>query len=176
MESLFEETVGVQKHRPTKITNQQRDKLYIELAQEIIDNNYSSSDINVISEDLKNLFTTDSGFEKAKALENNGNGTYRFNGDFVDSLDNIDYEIYTVLQENVKLWAKAHDVKPRFTKGLKLFIKETLNREKIKGETVYINGIQEDTATYLIDKDPNRNGGTVFAFEKIEANCEILND
>jgi hypothetical protein len=176
MEKLFDETVGVQKERPTKITIQQEEKLYLDLAQEIIGNQYSSCSIDIITNDLKKLFITDSGFEKAKALQDNGYGTYQFNGDFIDTLDNMYYGIYTALQENVKIWVKAHDIKPKLTKGSKLLIKETLNREQIKNEIIYVTGIKNETGEYLIDKDPNRNGGSIISYEKIEANCEILKD
>jgi hypothetical protein len=173
MEKLFDDTLFVQKERPTKITDQQEEKMYLDLAKDCIKQQFSSDDEETIAEDLKKLSINDSGFEKAKDLEDNGDASYEFNGDFIDWLDWIDYERSDILSKNVKLWVKAHNPQRKFEKGTKLKIVSNLNREKLVGEFIYITGFREDEANYLVDKDINRQGGTVISYEKVEANCEI---
>jgi hypothetical protein len=173
MEKLFDETVGITKIRPTKITKQQRKDLFLKLADEIIENQYSKSDRDTIANDLAELSDYDTGFEKAKALEQDGIGNYTFEGDFIDFLEGIGDEKYWVLQENVKLWVKAHNPNPKFDVGQKLIIEVDLNREQRAGGVIYINGIKDETATYIIDKDPNKGGGFIIAYELVESNCKI---
>lgn len=78
MEKLFDDTLFVQKERPTKITKQQEEKMWLDLARECIKNQYSNDDEETISKDLKKLSSHDSGFEKAKDLEDNGRAYYEF--------------------------------------------------------------------------------------------------
>lgn len=173
MEKLFDDTLFVQKERPTKITEQQEEKMYLDLAKDCIKQQFSSDDEETIAEDLKELSFCDSGYEKAKDLESNGNASYEIDGEFIDWLDCIDYKRSEILSENVKLWVKAHNPQRKFEKGTKLKIITTLNREKLAGEIVYITGIIEAEANYLVDKDENRKGGTVIPYEKVEFNCEV---
>jgi len=173
MEKLFDDTLFIQKERPTQITKQQEEKMWLDLAKECIKNQYSDGDEETIAEDLKELSIHDSGFEKAKDLEQNGNADYEFEGDFIDWLDGIDWKRGAILRENTKLWVKAHNPQPKFQLGQKLIIEKELNREKHVGDIVYINGVNTEDAYYLVDKDKNRKGGTVIVFEKIEENCSI---
>jgi len=122
---------------------------------------------------LKELSFCDSGYEKAKYLERNGSASYEIDGEFIDWLDWIDHKRSEILSENVKLWVKAHNPQRKFEKGTKLKIISTLNRKKLAGEFVYITGFREDEANYLVDKDQNRQGGTVISYEKVEYNCEV---
>ncbi len=41
------------------------------------------------------------------------------------------------------------------------------------GDTVYVNGVDEERAVYIIDKDPNRKGGTVLEYERVEESCSL---
>jgi hypothetical protein len=173
MEKLFDDTLFVQKERPTKITEQQEGKMYLELAKDCIEQQFSSDDEETIAEDLKELYFCDSGYEQAKDLERNGKASYEINGEFIDWLDWIGHKRSEILSENVKLWVRAHNPQRKFEKGTKLKIVSTLNREKLAGEIVYITGFREDEANYLVDKDQNRQGGTVISYEKVEANCEV---
>jgi len=176
MEKLFDDTLFIQKERPTKITSQQEEKMYLYLAEECIEQQFSSYDKKTISEDLKKLSVCDSGYEKAKDLERNGNASYEIDGEFIDWLDWIDHKRSEILSENVKLWVKTHNPQKKFEKGTKLKIITTLNREKLSGEIIYITGFRENEACYLVDKDKNRQGGTVIPYEKIETNCEPLKE
>lgn len=173
MEKLFDDTLFVQKERPTKITKQQEEKMYLDLSKDCIEQQFSSDDEETIVEDLKELSFCDSGYEKAKDLERNEKASYEIDGDFIDWLDCIDHRRSEILSENVKLWVKAHNPQRKFEKGTKLKIVSTLNREKLAGEIVYITGFREDEDNYLVDKDQNRQGGTVISYEKVESNCEV---
>lgn len=175
MERLFDENVGIVNIRPAEITKQQREQLFLKLADEVIENQYcKNGDIETIAYDLGKLTPNDSGFEKAKQLEDDSFLTYAFEGDFIDFLDGIDAEIHCVLNENVKLWVKAYDIKPKLEIAQKLLILSNLNRLQKANDIVYVNGIQEQTANYIIDIDPNRKGGIVIPFEVVESNCKII--
>jgi hypothetical protein len=176
MEKLFDDTLFIQKERPTKITNQQEEQMFIDLAKECIENQYSSDDEETIAEDLKDLSINDSGFEKAKALDNNGNASYEFDGDFIDWLDGIAYRRSSILKENVKLWVKAHNPQPKLQEGTKLKIIQSLSYSKdlIKDCIVFVTGINIEEAYYTISGDKYKKGGYVFAFEKVESNCEVV--
>lgn len=173
--SLFDKMAGVNKNRPTSATEQQKEEIYLNLAEEIIKNNYSSGDKEDIVEDLKKLSLNDSGFEKAKNLDSNGNALYRFDGDFIDFLENIDFEFEKKKRENVKLWFEANSIKPIFEVGQKLKIVSSLNFKLKKDEVVYVNRIKYDEAVYLIDHNPEKKGGVVIPFEDVESNCIITN-
>jgi hypothetical protein len=175
MEKLFDDTLFVQKERPTQVTKQQEEKMFIELAKEVIENQYSDDDEETIAEDLKELSRNDNGFEKAKDLESDGNASYEFDGDFIDWLDGMDYKRSEILTENVKLWVKAHNPQPRLEKGTKLKIVESLSYSKDlrKDCVVYVTGINMEQAYYTISDDKEKQGGYVLAFEKVESNCDV---
>ena len=175
MEKLFDDTLLIQKERPTQITAQQEEKMYLDLAKDCIKQQYSSDDEETIAEDLKELSFNDSGFEKAKDLEDNGNASYEFNGDFIDWLDWIDHKRSEILSENVKLWVKAHNPQPKLEKGTKLKITGHLSYQKdLKTDCiVYITGVKLEEANYYIHPNSENNGGYVLAFEKVELNCEV---
>jgi hypothetical protein len=174
MEKLFDDTLLIQNERPTKITKQQEEQMFIDLAEEVIKNQYTDEDdVDTIVEDLKQLSLSDSGFEKAKDLDSNGSASYSFDGDFIDWLDNMDYKKRQILNDNIKLWVKAHNPTPKFEKGQRLIVDSFLNHEKTKGTIVFITGLDIDRATYHVDTDPNRNGGTVIPYERVEKCCLI---
>ena len=175
MEKLFDDTLFVQKERPDKITKQQEEKMFVDLAKECVKNQYSTDDEETIAEDLKELSSNDSGFEKAKYLEDNGNSSYEFDGDFIDWLNGMDYKRSEILTENVKLWVKAHNPQPKLEKGTKLNIVESLSysKELRKNCVVYITGINMEQAYYTISGDKKKQGGYVLAFEKVESNCDV---
>ena len=175
MEKLFDDTLFVQKERPIKITKQQENKMFIDLAKECIKNQYSSDDEETISEDLSNLSINDNGFEKAKALDDNANASYSFDGDFIDWLERMDFKRDEILTENVKLWVKAHNPQPKLEKGTKLKITGHLSYQKdLRTECiVYITGINMERAYYTISDNKEKQGGYMVAFEKVESNCEV---
>jgi hypothetical protein len=175
MEKLFDDALFIQKERPNKITEQQEQKMFLDLAKECIENQYSSDDEETIAEDLKELSVNDNGFEKAKDLQDNGDASYKFDGDFIDWLDGMDYKKIEILRENVKLWVKAHNPQPKLKKGTKLKIVESLSYSKdlIKDCLVYVTGINMEQAYYTISHDKEKQGGYVLDFEKVESKCEI---
>lgn len=174
MSKLFDDSLFIQKQRPTRITEMQEEKMFIDLAKDCIEQQFSSDDIDIIAKDFKDLYRNDSGYEKAKDLENNGSGSYNINGEFIDWLDWLDYKRNEILSENIKLWVNAHKPKNKFEKGIKLKVIKTMNHTKKEGSIVYVTGIREEEANYLIDEDKDKRGGQIICFEKIEANCELI--
>jgi hypothetical protein len=175
MEKLFTDAETFTKVRPTKITEQQEQDFYKSIAEEIIENGWSDSDLEDVIADVSNISTHDSGYEIAKDLEGYGSkASYDIDTPFIEFLDNFGYEKDCILRKNVEAWVNAHNPQPKFQKGQKLIVETTLNYEKKKGETVYITGFSEKQACYLIDKDEKRQGGTVIAYEKVESNCNPI--
>lgn len=176
MEKLFDDTLFVQKERPTKITSQQDQQMFLELAKECIENGYSGDDEQTIAEDLKELSMNDSGFEMAKDLDDEGSASYEMIGDFIDWLDGISYKRSSILKENVKLWVKAHKPQPLYEKGVKLKIVESLSYTPSlrKDCLVYVTGMNTEEAYYTISEDENKKGGYVLPYEKVEQNCIIV--
>jgi hypothetical protein len=176
MEKLFDDSLFIQKDRPTQITSQQEEEMYAKFAEEIIDNDYSKNDAETIIKDLKELSWLDSGFEKAQKLYSDGMASYEFSGDFIDWLDDMKYERDLIIKENVKLWVKAHNPKPKLEKGAKLEIVESLGlvKDLRSGTVVYVTGFNMEEAYYTVSTNPNKKGGYVIAFEKVELNCSLM--
>lgn len=174
MEKLFTDAETFQKERPTKITAKQAHDFNMRIAQEIIDEGWSKSDIEDIAEDVSGISTHDSGYEIAKDLENYKKGYYDIDTAFIEFLDDFSWKKREVLEENVKAWVLAHNPKPKFEKGQKLIVNSSLNSEKKKGAIVFVTGFSEKTACYLIDENQERAGGTVIAYERVESSCSII--
>jgi len=173
MEKLFDDTLFIQKERPTTITSQQEEKMYIDLAKECIKNQFSSDNEETIIEDLKELSIDDSGFGKAKDLESNGRACYEFDGEFIDWLDFIDYKRSEILEDNVKLWVEAHKPQPKFEKGEHLKVVNFLSRNLKINDIIYIIGFREKTAEYLVNSNPESSNGIILSYERVEKNCII---
>lgn len=171
---LFSDKETFVKERPKKVPETRLQKFYTDLAEEIKSEGYSDDDIETIVEDVKEMSTIDNGYEIAKHLDDRGNASYDIDPMFVDFLDNYGWRRREVFDEIIKEWVKIHDIKPKFNKGDKLIANEYLNRDYKSNAIVYVTGIKSDTARYLIDADPNRNGGTVFDFEKVETICSLI--
>lgn len=75
-----------QKERPMEITDQQEEKLFLDLAKDCIKHQFSSDEEETIADDLKKLSFGDSDYEKAKDLERNGSAYYEIDGEFIDWL------------------------------------------------------------------------------------------
>ena len=176
MEKLFSDSETFTNERPTKITAAQEQEFYKEIAEEIIDNNWSESDVEDIAEDISNLSLHENGYELAKDLENGSrnNAYYDIDVEFCEFLDNISWKKSDILRKNVKDWVAAHNPQPKFAEGQKLIVEIDLNREKKKGAIVFVNGFNEKEAYYLIDENPEFKGGTIITYEKVEANCKPL--
>lgn len=175
-EKLFPDSETFTKDRPLKITDEQKKAFLTQIAREIIKNRYSTDSLEEISEDMFNVVNfNDSGYEIAKDLDNDGQATYDIDSQFIEFLEGLSWRKDDILKGNVKAWVKAHNIRPSYNKGQQLTINIKLNHLKTfaAGEVVYINGVQPETATYLVDTDPKKNGGTVIPFERVETNCVI---
>lgn len=158
---LFNDSEIFQKERPVKLTEKQYDDLLTEMAREINENEWSYDDIEVIVSDLKCLYRHSNGYERAKQLEGfNCKGDYDIDADFVDWLDSFDSRYDDILEQNVKQWVKAHDIKPKFSIGDAL-----IN----KGQRVmYVNYVDVLQAMYGISSENGSRRNTLFKFEDIE--------
>lgn len=173
MEKLFKDSETFQKDRPTKATDVQIEKMYADLSDEIIERgwneNYSKESIIA---DLKELNFSDEAFEKAKTMDDFGG--YNMDIDFIEWLDSLYWEKRNLVEKNVKEWVKAHGIKPTHEKGTKLIINTTINIIMLAKSIVYINGYRLETACYLVDKDKDKNGGTVLSYEKVHEMCNLV--
>ena len=175
MDKLFNDELLVPNVRPTKLTDQQKKKMYRDLAKDIIKNKYSDDDdVKSIAKDLKKLYSNDNGFEKAKHLDDYGNVYYNFDGDFIDWLDGMNHKENEILKNNVRLWVRAHNPIPKFEKGSKLLINKYLNSKLTKDLIVYITGFKEDEAIYTLSDDKNKEGGYLITYELVESNCTLI--
>ncbi len=172
MEKLFKDSETFQKDRPIKATDAQIKKMYSDLSDEIIERGWSDESKESIIADLIELNFSDAAFEKAKTMDDFGG--YNMEVDFIEWLDDLYWEKRNAIEKNVKEWVKAHGVKPTYEKGTKLIITTTINMHLLAKSIVYINGHKLDTACYLVDKDKNKNGGTVLSYEKVYSHCEVI--
>ena len=173
--ALFEPHEYFQKERPTQPSENQLAEFYSKMAKEIIEEGFSTSDEEDIIEDLKGLFPfNDNGFEMCKELDGySANGSYECNTSFCEWLDSLSYELREINRQNVKLWVKENNPQPKFEIGNKLLIKEHLCYGFGKDKIVYVTSINESEAYYCIDEDPNKKGGTVLDYERVEKCCEL---
>jgi len=175
---LFSDSETFVKERPEKITQQQEEELYLKLAKEIIENRWSTDDVDDIISDLKQLSKSDTGFEMAKDLELfSKKASYNIETPFIEWLDDFDYNFYQEIQNNVKQWVKAHNIKPKLELGTKLIVKEFISRsyELKVGNIIYVNGYYEPVAQYCISTEQNSTTNILVSYEKIEKFCEICN-
>jgi len=181
MEKLFSDSEVMLNERLTKITEQQEKEYLEEVAQEIIDNNWSNSPIEKIIKDLSNIsWTLNSGYKIAKELEGySSKARYNIKTDFIEFLDDFNSNKDDIVRENVKDWVQAFNPKPKFKTGQKLIVETPLFRghnQGKKGDVVYVTGKNEKEANYYIHENKDHNGGYVLAYEKVENNCKIYND
>ena len=168
---LINDSDVFQKERPTTITNEQRMEVLKEVAVDIVNWQLCKSSLGQIIADLDEVYdSSSSGFEMAKELEEGFNifGYYTVNSQLVELLENLDSLSDDKKRDNIKDWVKAHNIKPKFKKGDKVKLKLAPFFSLNVGDEVYINYIKEDTAHYVVDKDPNRKGGIVVEYEKLE--------
>jgi hypothetical protein len=171
---LFKDSEVFVKERPTKLGEKQEAEIWLKIAQEVIDNDWSDNSIDDIIEDLQGLSKFDDGFEKAKDLDGwKGNASYTIDSEFVSWLDNFDSEFNDAIKENVRRWVKAHDIKPKLETGTKLIINTQFSKDpKMKvGETIYINGFYEKEAEYYVSTEKGVSRNLCVHYEKIEQCC-----
>jgi hypothetical protein len=117
MNTLFRKDDFFVKERPCKLTNGQKETFYLEKAKEVISNGWSKSDPETIAEDLESICRLhDNGFEMAKQIENEL-GYYDIDVSFCEFLESLDFAYCEAVNENVKAWVKAHEIKPWFKKN-----------------------------------------------------------
>ena len=171
MEKLFKDSETFQKDRPTKATDEQIIKMYSDLSDEIIERGWNDDYTKEsIIADLTELNFTDAAFEKAKTMDDFGG--YNMDVDFIEWLDDLYWKKGELIEKNVKEWVKAHDIKQAYEKGTKLIATKTINIRIPEKSILFITGYRLETACYLVDKDKNRNGGTVLEYEKVYETCK----
>lgn len=178
MEKLFSDSELMLNERPTKITEQQEKDYLEEVAEEIINNNWSNSRIEKIIKDLSNIsWTLRSGYEIAKELEGyNSKASYNIDTSFIELLDDFHRNKESIVRENIRDWVKAHKPQAKFEVGQELIVETQLFRgfnQGKQGDIVYITGKNEKEANYYVHEDKDYNGGYVLAYEKVENNCKI---
>jgi formate dehydrogenase maturation protein FdhE len=172
METLFNESEIFQKKRPSKLTGKQERDFYLEMAKEVIENNWSSDDEDTIATDLSDLSLSDNGYEMAKDLESyTGIAEYSIDVDFCKWLDNLFHEYKERMQLNVKEWVKSHKITPKYSIGDQLKVLSKLNRVINVNDIIFVAGIHDKEAEYVVNFDINHKGGTIIDFELIESNC-----
>lgn len=169
---LFKDSEVFIKNRPEELTENQKNDIWKELAKYIINEKWSNSDINDILNDLKKIPLSYSGYEKAKQLESSKRCYYDLNTFFIEWLDSIEINFQDRINENVSYWVKVHDIKPIYNIGTELAITSFINNFQI-GEKIFINGIYEKLAKYLVSdiKDSKRN--IAINYEEIEKCCSV---
>ena len=174
MKKLFSDSETFTKERPTKLTEKQFEQFFMDMASQIVGNGYSDDDPEFIVEDLKGLSFSDSGYEMAKELEKWGsNAEYKIDSQFIEFLEDLYSKRQRRIGKNVKQWAEAHKPQPKFKKGDRLKIAESLSHLNKAGQEIYITGVRMEDATYLVWPTSDHNGGYVYPFERIEASCSI---
>ena len=170
---LFKESEVFQKERPTKLTDTQETKFFLDMAKEIIDNGWSDSEPKSIADDLAGLYLSSNGYEMAKEMES-GYGYYDINTEFCEWLEGLDYERRKIIEKNVKSWVIAHDIKPQYTKGFKLKLSANLGMSFKAGDIVFITGIRKYLAKYVIHSNIDYKGGFLYPYESVEPIAEII--
>ncbi len=156
--------------RPIKITDEQKKEILTEVAENIIEWNISNDSIETIVDDLEGILdSNDTGFKMAKEIDESFGyaGNYKMNSTFVELLESIDSLKSDKKRINMQKWVKENNIKPKYKKGDKFTLKVSAFRYSI-GDLIYINYLKEDTAHYVVDKDPNRKGGTIVTYEDLE--------
>lgn len=167
MDTLFNDSEIFQKERPIALSKEQKRIFLLKQAAEIIINQWSDDNAEDIADDLAMLVPfSGNGFELGKEIEKL-NCYYDVDLSFCEFLENLFHSYQIEIDKNVKDWVKAHSIKPKFEKGQKVILKNKL--AGIPAHTpVYITGLYEDRAIYLISEDKNKNGGYLVAYEKLE--------
>ena len=171
MEKLIKDSETFQKERPLTITNEQRNEVLKEVANDIIQWQLSKSSLEQIIADLDEVYSgSESGFEMAKELEDGYHtfGHYEVNSQLVELLESIDSLVDDFKRKNIQEWVKAHNIKPKFKIGDGFVLKNSPSYGFNIGEKVFITMLNSENAYYCINKVENRNGGRVIVFEKLE--------
>lgn len=176
MSKLFSDKETFQKERPSKLTERQRNEFYLIMADEVIKNNWSEDDREDIAKDLSSLTFYGNGYDMAKELEGHSSfADYNIDPSFCEWLDFLEHNYRIKIDENIKEWVKAHDVKPKYQIGDQLIIINDFTRSLKINDKVYITGIYIDVARYVLHEDKYYKGGILLPFENVEENCKLNN-
>jgi len=173
--TLFPESEIFTKARPLKLTIKLENDFWLRMAKEVIIETWCSEQENIedIVSDLSELSMSDSGYEMAKDLEN-GKCDWEIDSELIAFLENLSWGKIDEYKKLVKEWVTIHNPQPIFSIGTKLMVEAGLNSKIKTGQTIWITGINKDTAEYLYWDDPNHNGGYVKTYEQIEGSCTII--
>jgi hypothetical protein len=174
MDKLFDDTYLVENKRPTEITPQQKNELFLILAKEAVKKQFSSDSLENIADDFSHLSMNDTGFEMAKQLDDAYSSEFTYDGEFIDFLDTFSHRRDQILQENTRLWIKAHNIQPKYAIDTSLKIVESFNRNLKKDTVLYITNIRGSDGTYVVSIDKGAQGGYIIAYERVESNCEMI--
>lgn len=175
MEKLFNDNEFVTSERPNFITDEQKEQMYRDIAQEIINEGYIefNEDIEDIVSDLKSVNFNQSGYEIAKDLEFMG-CSYVFDSDFIGFLSDLEFKEDEFKNENVKAWVKAYNPQPKLKEGAKIEITNKFAWSFNIGDVRYINGYDKKMARYKVSVEYPCDRSTLIAYEVIEQNSQII--
>ena len=161
--------------RPNELPEKEHKEFFSGLADEIIKNKWDSycCKEDIIS-DLEDLSMSDSGFEKAKELDDTCNYD-DISVEFIEWLDDIEYRYIKKVETLVKEWVQEKSIEPKLELGDCLVIKENVFYDKKfqVGTEIYVNKIFEDTAKYGVWTEKSSQRNLIVSFEKLEGACEI---
>lgn len=178
MNTLFKDSEVFVKERPISLSPKQKKELMLKLAKEVKENNWSTSSIERIADDLCDLRIQFDGYDTARELDDFGkNASYNINLSFAEWLDCLNSEINDVVIGFQKEWVNAHYIKPKFKIGQELIINENINEyltDLEKGCTIFINSINKSTARYMVSNKKGDTRNTVLNFEDVEDKCSVV--
>lgn len=167
METLFNTDETFQKERPTKITEKQREQMYVNIAQEIVDNGWGD-DVEEIVSDLKKISFYDNGYEIAKKLENECGWSIEV--EMIDFLDSLGWSERQIKEKNIEGWVKCTKPILKYPIGTKLNIVSAFTRSYKVSDIVYVNAIYGKSAQYGISLTNDSKTNTMIDFEVLELN------
>jgi hypothetical protein len=176
---LFQDSEVFKKERPLSLSDIQKESVYKQLAEEIIENDWSDDNIEDIISDLKSLSFSNSGYEKAKELESfNAKASYSIGAEFIEFLDWFSNPFDDLIEENQRRWVSAHKIQPKIKIGQELIINERFSRAKDLqiGKTIFVNGYKLETGMYLVNEKNESSSNYIVSYESIEENCKLVTE
>lgn len=151
---LFEDSELFDKERPKTMTVIQSIKMYRDIAEDIMRNGWSKpwSLMEDIISDLEDISLHESGFEIAKELEATRNANYDFTPQFIEYLDGVGFKEISIIDQNIRNWVSAHDIKPKLKVCDTFTLKKTVkpHSKLIKGSMWIVHRIDDDVAIYVL--------------------------
>lgn len=175
---LFEDSELFEKERPKTMTVNQSIKMYRDIAEDIMRNQWSKpwSLLEDIISDLEDISLHESGFEIAKELEATRNANYDFTPQFIEYLDGVGFKEISIIDQNIRNWVNVHNIKPKLKVCETFTLKKTVNPNSkfTKGSLWIVHRIDEDVAIYALKEilsNTMLSNAIYFAkYEEIEIN------